>query len=238
MQAEPSQQSVLLDLATLDTAAAQLQHRKRTLPVLKQLQELAKQRKVLLEEVVATDTRASDKKLMLDRVNEDLEPARARLARNDELVETNLPHKQLQAIISESEHLKGRIAELEEQHLAAELEAEEASKKAEEVRARRVKIETEMKALIVERDEQGKQIDDDYKANREERAQTAKLVAEPLLKLYNKIAERNIYGAAAYKNGKCGGCGLALDETDKKRAQEASPQTVLRCEECGRILVR
>ncbi|WP_028821600.1 zinc ribbon domain-containing protein [Propionimicrobium lymphophilum] len=238
MQAEPRHQRVLLDLAKLDTEAAQLQHRKRTLPVLKELSELASERKKLLEEVVVADTKASDTKMILDRVDEDLEPAKARLKRNDELAHTNLPHKQIQAILDESEHLKGRIAELEEQHLSAEIDAEEASEKAAALAKQRVDIETKMKELIVERDEQGKQIDADYKANRDERAQTAKAIPEALLNVYNKISQRNIYGAAPYNNGRCGGCGLELDATDKKRAQEASPETVLRCEECSRILVR
>ena len=45
-------------------------------------------------------------------------------------------------------------------------------------------------------------------------------------------------GAAELRARRCTGCGLELDMSELKKHATASPDLVLRCEECGRILVR
>ncbi|MGN6610349.1 MAG: zinc ribbon domain-containing protein, partial [Angustibacter sp.] len=45
-------------------------------------------------------------------------------------------------------------------------------------------------------------------------------------------------GAAALRQRRCGGCQLELNNVDMNRIKAAPADEVLRCEECGRILVR
>jgi predicted nucleic acid-binding Zn-ribbon protein len=45
-------------------------------------------------------------------------------------------------------------------------------------------------------------------------------------------------GAAALLRRRCQGCHLELSGADLMAAREAADDEVLRCEECGRILVR
>lgn len=238
MQAEPDAQRVLLDIAALDQKASGLKHQVKTMPVLAKLKELATERSRIMEDGIKADTAISDARIELERVLSDLKPATERLERNKKLAETNLAHKQLQSLLQETEHLEARIAELEEQQLDAEVELEERTEKAETCKNKRIEIESRMRELVTQRDEQASELAAQFKQNRLKRSRAAKNVPPDLLKIYERAAERNITGAAAFKSGRCQGCGLEVDAAGQKRIVQAPGNQVLRCEECGRILVR
>jgi len=64
-------------------------------------------------------------------------------------------------------------------------------------------------------------------------------IADDLLGLYDKIrAGSGGVGAAALHRGRCEGCHLELTNADLNALRAASPDEVVRCEECRRILVR
>lgn len=239
MQAEPRAQLALLDIATLDQQAVQLRHRKQTLPVLTQLSQLAKQRTLLLEQIVAAATKVGDAQAELDRVLADLEPANARLKRNQEMIDAgSVPAKSLTALIDETNHLRGRIGELEDAQLEAMENVDVLTAASDELTRQRSELEDQMRTLIAERDAAAGQIDDELAANRAQRAHTAKGVPADLLDLYDKITARLGSGAAELRDRHCTGCGLELDVAERARHAGAAPDAVLRCEECGRILVR
>ncbi len=238
MQAEPDAQRVLIDIAALDKQASNLKHQVKTLPVLAKLKELSETRSQIMEDGVKANTAVSDAKVELKRILSDLTPATERLKRNEKLADTNLAHKQLQSLLQETEHLKARIAELEEQQLNVEVELEERSAQAETCQTRRGEIESKMRELIAERDAQASKLATEFKQNRAQRERAAKNVPADLLKIYERVAERNITGAAIFKAGRCQGCGLEMDVAGQKQLLQAPANQVLRCQECGRILVR
>jgi len=59
-----------------------------------------------------------------------------------------------------------------------------------------------------------------------------------LVTLYERSRARNGSGAALLRGGRCGACRLELDRTAIGRLRDASPDEVVRCEECGVVLVR
>jgi predicted nucleic acid-binding Zn-ribbon protein len=60
-----------------------------------------------------------------------------------------------------------------------------------------------------------------------------------LLTLYDRLRAKNGgVGAAALAHGRCGGCSLELNAADLRDIVAAAADDVIRCEECGRILVR
>ena len=64
-------------------------------------------------------------------------------------------------------------------------------------------------------------------------------VPEDLLALYEKLRAANGgVGAAALRQRRCEGCRLELNTTEINRIRAAAADEVVRCEECGRILVR
>ena len=72
-----------------------------------------------------------------------------------------------------------------------------------------------------------------------ERSKVLGDIPADLLTLYDKLREdHNGVGAAALHQRRCEGCRMELTPTDIGRIRDAAPDTVLRCEECRRILVR
>ncbi len=60
-----------------------------------------------------------------------------------------------------------------------------------------------------------------------------------LMALYERIrANSGGIGAARLRQRRCEGCRLELNTTDLGRLRDAAEDAVVRCEECGRILVR
>ena len=71
------------------------------------------------------------------------------------------------------------------------------------------------------------------------RAAAAAAAGAELLALYERIRPSHAgIGAAELRQRRCGGCHIELNQVDLNRFAAAPPDEVLRCEECGRILVR
>lgn len=239
MQADPSAQRALLQIADLDTQVAQLRHRRTTLPEHAQLAELNTLRTRLGEQVVASQTRLGDAEAEQERVEADLNPARARRERNQKMIDSGgVDAKALQSLIAETTHLKGRINSLEDTQLEIMQQIEDETAVRDRLIAQRTEIENRMRALIASRDAAGKELDTQIGELTSRRADLARRLPADLMALYEKVALRSGTGAAELQARRCGGCRLELDMTELKRHANAAPDQVLRCEECGRILVR
>lgn len=240
MQADPSAQRALLLMADLETQMGQLRHRKQTLPEHAKLAELAGQRANLAAEVVASETRLSDAETEQARIEGDLEPARARLQRNQQRIDAGqVDAKALQSMIDETSHLRGRIAKLEDEQLDIMQTVEDETATREGIVARKTDLEATMRELLASRDNAGRELDGQIANLDLQRSQLSQGLPAELVSLYDKIAGRvGGTGAAELRARRCTGCGLELDVSELKRHATASPSEVLRCEECGRILVR
>lgn len=240
MQADPSAQRALLQIADLETQIAQLRHRKTILPEHAKLSELAGQRNRLTEQVVAAETRLGDAEAEQERLEGDLAPARARSERNQKLIDGGtVDAKALQAMLDETAHLRGRIAKLEDAQLEIMQLVEDETAIRDGLVAQRGEIETQMRELLGSRDAAVGELDVQITELTGRRADMAGRLPADLVQLYDKVTQRTGgTGAAELRAKRCGGCGLELDNTELKRHATANPSEVLRCEECGRILVR
>ena len=71
------------------------------------------------------------------------------------------------------------------------------------------------------------------------RAGVAGEISPPLLTLYDRIrAQTGTTGAAMLKARQCQGCRIELFGKELAAVRNADPHEVVRCENCGRILVR
>ncbi len=95
-----------------------------------------------------------------------------------------------------------------------------------------------MRTLLAARDTAVGQLDDQPSDPADKRERLVASIPADLVTTYEKVAQRSGTGAAELRAGRCTGCGLTLDNTELKRHATAAPDAVLRCEECGRILVR
>ncbi len=240
MQADPSAQQALLQIADLDTQLSQVRHRKTVLPEHAQLAELAAKRARLSEVVVASETRLGDAEAEQERVESDLVPARARRERNQKMLDSGAVNaKALQAMIDETSHLLGRIASLEDTELEIMQQIEDETAVRDRLLAERGEVETQMRALLASRDATVRGLDTQLEELADRRSGMAARLPADLVSLYEKIARRTgRTGAAELRARRCTGCGLELDNAELKRHAGADASAVLLCEECGRILVR
>jgi predicted nucleic acid-binding Zn-ribbon protein len=84
-----------------------------------------------------------------------------------------------------------------------------------------------------------KELDEQRAGIADQRAVVAAELPEALLAQYQRLREHNGgIGAAALVGKRCMGCRRELAPSDLNAIKAAPPDAVLRCEECGRILVR
>ncbi|MGA4508224.1 zinc ribbon domain-containing protein [Propionibacteriaceae bacterium G1746] len=240
MQASPTDQRRLLELAEVDLAITRAKHRRSTLPELAQLGDLAGQRKAVTQTLVAAETALSDLVVEQDRLEADLTPARARLERNQKKVDDGeiADPKALRAMVEEIEHLKGRITKLEDEELELMQQIEDATGVRDDIAGKRRVIDEQGRAMLGRRDAAFGEIDAEVTELSARREGVARVLAADLVGLYEKAAAKAGTGAAKFADGRCQGCRVEADAADLRRYSSAGPDDVVRCEECGRILVR
>lgn len=115
---------------------------------------------------------------------------------------------------------------------AAEARVTELRGRAAEFGGRRAELETS-------RDAATKGLDEQRGGLAERRTGLDAELPADLVTTYTKLRERlGGIGAAQLQGKRCTGCRMELTAADLGRIAAAAPNAVLRCEECGRILVR
>lgn len=238
--AAPQDQWRLLDVQAHDTRLAQLAHRRRTLPEHAEVERLSQRRRALADELVVARTAASDQRRELARAEADVEQVRARVSRNRARLDAGQgTAKDLQALQHELGTLGERQGVLEDAELEVMERLETAEAQVGELEAQAGEIDGELSEVERRRNEAVERIDAEVGAEQSARADAATGVPGELLALYEKIRDASGgVGAARLYQRRCEGCRLELTPTDLGRIRSAGEDAVLRCEECGRILVR
>jgi predicted nucleic acid-binding Zn-ribbon protein len=233
-------QQRLLVVQEHDTHLDQIAHRRREVPALARLADLDARTADLAGALVASRTAAADLRRELAKAEADVEQVRSRAKRDQDRLDSGAASlRDTQALTSEIGHLATRQAELEEveldvmerleAHTAAlgELESADA-----EVARQRAQAEAERDAAFAE-------LDAEAEAVRAQRAQAAEGLDAGLMALYERLrAQLSGRGAAALRGRQCQGCRMDLNPVDLEAIKAVPLEQVVRCEECGRILVR
>lgn len=240
IKAAPHDQLRLLDLQTLDTHIAQLLHRKRSLPELADIARLEREQEAMADDIVAAETRESDLQTAQRRAEADLEPVRERRVRNQQRIDSGAigDPKALRAMIEEVAHLGTRISTLEDAELEVMEELEAATALRTELGRQAEEIAQALAGHVRSRDLKVAEVDVEGRELTRERRAVATEIPADLLALYDKLRAGVGSGAAALQQRRCLGCQIEVNASDLRRFATAAPEEVLRCEECGRILVR
>ncbi|GAA1167698.1 C4-type zinc ribbon domain-containing protein [Ornithinimicrobium humiphilum] len=239
MKASPEMQARLLDLLAIDTRLDQLDHKVRTLPELTDITRMEAEAADLEAEVVRTETAVGDLQREVARAEAAVQQVRERAERDRARLESGTgTSKSLQGLQHELESLARRQSVLEDEELEVMERLEQAQQEADAATRRRDEHATRLTELRAARDEK-------TAAATTERAEVASgrdaVVADlsaELVALYERVRAHTGAGAAPLVQRRCGGCRLDLNAVDIARLRSAPEDEVLRCEECGRILVR
>lgn len=241
LNAEPAVQRRLLDLQDLDLQLDQVAHKRKALPEHRALTDLAAEKSVVDRELVTADTEVSDLQREQKKADTDVEQVRQRKARNQQRIDAGqiTSPKDLENLQHEIGSLDRRISDLEDAELevmekleAAEVVQADLRTRAEAFADRQSELETTRDAAMKELDEQRAELGD-------KRATVAAELPDALITQYQRLREHNGgIGAAPLVGKRCMGCRMELAPSDLNAIKAAPPDAVLRCEECGRILVR
>jgi len=146
--------------------------------------------------------------------------------------------KDLERMTHELTSLERRISDLEDVELEVMERLEEAQQEQKQLVAELAEAEERLASVTAERDRRTTQINDELGSIATRRTETVQDMPEDLLALYERIRAGKGVGAALLRAGACEGCRLSLTAADLGAIAKAPVDEVVRCEECGRILVR
>ena len=231
----------MLDVQTIDSALAQLEHRRKSLPEHAEINALTAAVARNSADLVAAETAVSDLEAEQNRAEAEIQPVRERLNRNQTRIAdgTIADPKALSSMVEEVAHLQRRISDLEDAELEIMEQLESATSTLERLRVKAGELDRQLADAVARRDQAVAAIDVQVDEQRAERDELSPLLPADLLALYDKIGKsHNGVGAAELRQRRCTGCQLEVNAADLRVFAAAADDDVLRCEECSRILVR
>jgi hypothetical protein len=241
VNAEPAVQLRLLDLQALDSRLDLIEHQRRSHPAIATIAGLDGRLAALRDRIVAAETEVTDLERVLAKAETDVEQVRARAAKDQDLLLSGriTSAKELESLQQEVASLARRQGDLEDAELEVMERLEDARGALSGLTAERDGLTAERDAAVASRDAAWGDGDRDREWVGSERTKVLPDIPADLLALYDKLrADHDGVGAAALHQRRCEGCRMELTPTDIGRIRDAAPDTVLRCEECRRILVR
>ena len=146
--------------------------------------------------------------------------------------------RDLQAMDEEVRHLNQRRAELEDEELVIMVDQEPIDAALTELAQRTSPLDERAKVLRAEVAEGQAEIDGELATARAERSAQAAELPAALSQRYEALRSRlKGTGAARLIGHRCDGCHLELSPVEVDRIRAATPDTVVTCDQCGRILV-
>ncbi|HEX2300459.1 MAG TPA: C4-type zinc ribbon domain-containing protein [Pseudonocardiaceae bacterium] len=240
MNADSAAQRRLLDLAEVDAELARAAHRRRSLPELAEIEQAEQELRSGRDSLVASETVASDLDREIRKLEAEIDQVRAREDRDRGLMDSGSisSGKQLEDLQHELATLQRRQGVLEDELLEVMEQREATDADLARHRAALAEIEQRLADAARRRDEVLADLETTEARRAAERTAMLGELPEDLLALYERLRAQKGIGAAALRQRRCGACRLELDRTAIGRIRDAAPDAVLRCEECGVVLVR
>jgi predicted nucleic acid-binding Zn-ribbon protein len=240
VKADHFEQQKLLDLAAEDVALTQLTHRGRTLPEVAAVEAAEESERTFSADVVRAETEVKDLGREVKRMESDVETVRQREAKDQRLLDSgSVSPKELTNLQHELESLKRRQSDLEDQELELMERLEDAEKALAIAQSGLEQARADRERAQQLRDDALADIADGTTKHQSTRDEVAAGISAPLLTLYDRIrTQTGSTGAAMLKARQCQGCRIELYGNELSAVRNADPHEVVRCENCGRILVR
>ncbi|ADD44457.1 zinc ribbon domain-containing protein [Stackebrandtia nassauensis] len=239
MRANPADQRRLLDLQQADTSLTQLAHRRANLPEEAEIVTLRQQVNELADRAGSNEATVGDLDRDIAKVEREIDQVRRRADTDRERQASGkLGPKELEGIAHELETLARRQSELEDQELDL-MEQREQKQAAAEADARDLADKrTALAEIEKRRDEALAAIDAELAAERSTREGISVDIPEDLRKLYEKIRRTKPIAAALLRQRRCESCRLEQSGAELADLRAADESDVVRCDNCGAILVR
>ena len=239
MKAEVAQQISLLELTEIDAEISRLAHKAAHLPEQQRCDGLQADERSAADRVAVLGIAVEDVDAEVARLESEVDSVRKREDRDRGLLDSgSVNPKQLEELSHELDTLERRQASLEDslldvmerrEQLATEQAAEQAG--VEDLRR-------ELAIAEAARDQALAEIEQIRAARVARRSAVVSELDAALVTLYDRQAAASGIGAGRLVGGRCGACRIELDRGEVARITAAPDDEVLRCTECGAILLR
>lgn len=239
MKAEVSQQRLLLEVAEVDAALTRLTHRSTHLVEQQRFDAVQAEHREANDRLAALSIAVEDLDAQIAKFESEIDAVRQRETRDEQLMDSgSVGAKQVAELQHELETLQRRQAALEEQQLEIMQRREELQGEQAEELALIDALQGDLTTAQVERDNALVSIDDARQVAGDRRVALLGSVAPELAEMYEKQRKLGGPGAGLLQGARCGACRIDLDRGELSRISAADDDDVLRCPECGVILVR
>ena len=233
MKADAAQQHSLLELAELDAELTRIAHRAANLAEQKRCDELVAQERAATDRAAVVAIAVEDLDGQVSRLEGEVDGVRQREDRDRALLgSADTGAKQLAELQHELETLERRQASLEDSLLEVMERREqlvgEHTTEQNAIAGLAGELTTAREALDVALAE----IENTRTGLGSRRVQLIAMVGSDLAALYERA------GAGALQGRRCGACRIEIDRGELSRIAVAADDDVLRCPECGAILLR
>ena len=239
MKAEVVQQRSLLELTELDANLSRLEHRAKNLSEQKQAEAAQAAHRDANDRLAVVQIALEDLDAQVAKFESEIDAVRQREDRDRSLLAAGtVDARQLTELQHELETLQRRQSSLEDSLL--------------EVMERREELQSQQAGELAQIDELQNKLTDAQRACDDARheidqlrhqcvSRRDELVAEldaELVALYERQRAHGGPGAGLLQGRRCGACRIEIDQGERARIAAAAEDEVLRCPECGAILLR
>lgn len=239
MKAEVAQQRSLLELSKLDAELSRITHRAAHLPQQEAHQRIQADCTVAGDRLAATRIALDGLEAQVSRFEADIEAVRQREERDRSLLQSGATDaKQLADLQHELETLVRRQGSLEDsllevmerrEELQAQVSAEQAAVEA---------LQAELAAARQALDDAVAELDEARRLHSSRRDTLTAELDPALSALYERQRAGGGAGAGPLLGRRCGACRLEIDRGELARISAAAEDELVRCPECGAILLR
>ena len=239
LKLDPFAQRKLLDLAAADRAIGAANHRRANLPQLATIRTATEQAVAARRAVVSAEAEVSDLKRATNKLDGEVDQVRGRAKRDaDRLASGSASPKELENLQHEIESLKRRQSVLEDEELELMEQRENSEGMLATARQELSAIEVAIAEAEAERDTLFGEIDAVLSVEQAKRDTVTAALPADVLALYTRIKDSGLVAAGELLGARCGACRIEIDRIALAEIKAAPIDAIVRCSECGAILVR
>ncbi|MCV6971677.1 zinc ribbon domain-containing protein [Mycobacterium bohemicum] len=239
MKSEVAQQRSLLELSKLDAELSRIAHRASHLPQREAYERVQADCAAATDRLAATRIALEDLDSQVSRFESDIEAVRQREQRDRSMLQSGATDaKQLSDLQHELETLMRRRTSLEDSLLEIMERREELQACLASEQAALDDLQAELARAQQALDDAVAEIDEARQAHSSQRDALSAGLDPALSALYERQRAGGGPGAAPLQGRRCGACRLEIDRGELARISAAAEDEVVRCPECGAILLR
>ncbi|MDD4866615.1 MAG: zinc ribbon domain-containing protein [Mycobacterium sp.] len=239
MKADVAQQRSLLELSKLDAELSRIAHRAAHLPQQQALERAGAEHDAARDRLGAVRIALEDVDAQVARFESEIEAVRQRADRDRSLLSSGATDaKQLSDLQHELETLQRRQASLEDSLLEVMERREELQAQRDAEQGAVESLQGELAGAQQALDTARAEIEEARQRHSSRREALSAALSPELSALYERQRAGGGPGAGPLLGRRCGACRIEIDRGEMSRISAAAEDEVMRCPECGAILLR